>query len=334
MALSSIAQPAYGITRGMSTGADAAAQKADPFTLAIPEFTGIVEGTIARKSVMQGWIPVTPVRGTNVLTNYGVGEAQIGVVEPGKIPDGQVSNQDKINLTIDTLVYSRHFLPLLDTFVQNYDMRAKLGDEQGKKIAKFYDQSFLIQAAKIGMAANSKYTKLQGKGHTGGSQVTLGAALDRKDPAKLEKAIIDLLVKFEQKDVDPRMDDLMIVLPPAEYYTMLQAEKFINTEYVTAAGTRIDNQLVLKAYGVPVISTNNLPQTNIATHELGADYTGDFSKLVAAVLAPNALLAGELVPLTSDVFYDKMSKQWVVDSHLSYGVTGSRAEYAGAILQP
>lgn len=334
MALGSITNPAFTITRGMSTGVDAAAQKATPFDLAVAEFSGVVEGTIARKSVMQGWIPVQPVRGTNVINNYGVGEAQIGVVEPGKIPDGQVSNQDKIALTIDTLVYSRHFMPLIDTFVQNYDMRQKLADEQGKKIAKFYDQSFLIQAAKIGTAANSKFTKLQGKGHSGGSQVTLGAALDRKDPAKLEKALIDLLVKFEQKDVDPRMDDLMIVLSPADYYTMLQAEKFININYVTAAGTKIDNQLALKAYGVPVISSNNLPSTNIASHELGADYTGDFSKLVATVLSPRALLAGELIPLESDVFYDKMSKQWVVDSHLSYGVTGSRAEYAGAILLP
>jgi hypothetical protein len=67
---------------------------------------------------------------------------------------------------------------------------------------------------------------------------------------------------------------------------------------------------------------------------LGSAYDGDFSKVVAAAFSPRALLAGETIPLTTDVFWDKITKQWFVDAHLSYGVTPNRAEFSGVILKP
>ncbi|MDY3199064.1 MAG: hypothetical protein RBT58_11940, partial [Pseudomonadaceae bacterium] len=61
---------------------------------------------------------------------------------------------------------------------------------------------------------------------------------------------------------------------------------------------------------------------------------GDFTKLVAVAFAPNALLAGETIPLTTAVWYSEEKKTWFVDAHLSFGVTPNRAEYAGRILIP
>jgi hypothetical protein len=55
---------------------------------------------------------------------------------------------------------------------------------------------------------------------------------------------------------------------------------------------------------------------------------------VAVAFAPNALLAGETIPLTTAVWYSEEKKTWFVDAHLSFGVTPNRAEYAGRILIP
>lgn len=303
----------------------------DELALVIPEFTGIVEGTIARKSVVEPWIPVRSVKGTATVTNYAVGEANLGKVTPGEAPAATQSKFSKLSLTIDTVVYARNAFPLLDVFQTNFDARKEIANEHGKKIAKFKDQSFLIQAAKAAQLDSSPFGNTDG--HNGGSVQTLADSADRSDPAKLYSAIGRLLEKIENKDVDPLSDDLVIFLSPGEYYTLLDAEQLTNGEYITAEGNKIQTR-VLSTYGVPVISTNNIPDGVVSNHLLGSEYDGDFSKLVALAFSPRALLAGETIPLESDVFYDKIYKQWFVDSHMSYGVTPNRPEYSGAILLP
>ena len=305
--------------------------------LHLEEFTGVVESTIERKSALAGWVPVRPVKGTSTITNFAVGESTLQKATPGTTPDGTLTDFAKRILTVDTVILARAVLPLLETFQTSYDSRKEIGLEHGKKIAKFKDQSFFIQAIKAALLTESSYAGgVAGKpaGHSGGSQYTLAAAGDAVDPAKLYAAIANLFVKLEDKDVDPRTDDVVLALRPAEFYTLLQNEQLIDGTYKTSEGTSIQAHL-LKAYGVPVISSTNFPAgQTIASHLLGSAYDGDFSKVVAAAFSPRALLAGETIPLTTDVFWDKVTKQWFVDAHLSYGVTPNRAEFAGVILKP
>lgn len=315
--------------QALATGSDQA--------LVIEEFTGMVEGTIARKSALQGFITVKPVKGTSTLTNYGVGESTLQKVTPGTMPDGAVTEFNRMFLTVDTLINARATVPILDTFQTQFDTRKEIASEHGKKIAKFWDQSFFIQAAKAAALAGSTFGALNG--HAGGSTVTLTTAGDQLDPAKMYKAIADLAILMENKDVDWRGDDIMIAVRPDIFYTLQQAEQIVNSDYVTSNGTKLEGQAIFKAFGVPIISSNNVPNTVITGHLLSntansSAYDGDFTKLAALAFSPKALLAGETIPLTSDVFYDKLTKQWFIDSHLSYGVTPNRAEFAGRILLP
>ncbi len=129
-------------------------------------------------------------------------------------------------------------------------------------------------------------------------------------------------------------------MPPAQFYALADAEQIVNGNYKTSEGNTFENIAIYKALGVPVMSTNNLPAgTNVVGHLLsnatnGNAYDGDFTKLVGVMFSARALLAGETIPLQSDVFYDKNYKMWFVDSHLSFGVTANRAEYAGSIWLP
>lgn len=309
----------------------------DELALAIEEFTGIVEQTITRRSATMGMLNIRPVRGTTTITNEGLGESTLQKVTPGTIPDGNVNEAARINLTVDTLILARNITPLLDSFQKNYDFRAGIGREHGEKIARFWDEAMLIQALKAAALGASAFGALNG--HNGGSTKVLASSGDATDPAALYSAISDLFVSMENKDVVPSLDDVIVAVKPAQFYALLDAEQIVNGEYVTSSGTRFENAKMLKAFGVPVVSANNLPTTNISGHLLSNSrnsnaYDGDFTKTVAAVFSAKALLVGETIPLTNSVFYEERDKAWYIDSHLSFGVTPNRAEYAGRIVLP
>lgn len=313
----------------------------DVTELAVEEYSNTVEHTIRRRSALEGFIQMKPVKGTTTLTDFAIGETTLGKVVPGTTPDASVAEFGKASITVDTVVYARNVMPLLDVFQTSYDARKEIGIEHGKSIAKFRDQSFFIQAAKAAGMANSRF-KNNGdelNGWSGGSNVTLANAADVNDPALLHTAFRDLFVQMENKDVVPREDDVIIALRPNEFYTLQDAEQIVNGTYVTADGTKLDNVAIFKAWGCPVISSTNIPKTNVTGHFLSNAknanaYDGDFTKLAGLAFSARALLGGETIPLTSDVYYERVEKMWFVDSHLSYAVCPNRAEYAGAIWLP
>ena len=311
--------------------------------LVIEEFTGMVEHSIERKSLLIDKIPFRSIKGTDTFTNRAVGQSgPMRKVVPGAQLDAVSSDFARNSLTIDTVVAQREAFALLDVFLTNLDVRREVAMEQGKEIGKFTDQTLFIQALKAALLTESTYAGgVSGKpsGFKGGSTEVLAGALDYQDPVKLYAAIARLLVKMEVKDVDPRSDDIGIYVRPAEYYTLMQAEQLINTQYVSSSGVSYD-AWVLKTYGVPVWSANNCPfLTNVTGHQYSNAansnaYDGDFSKVILSAFAPKAIMAGEAIPVESDIFYDKLFKSWFVDSHLSFAAGPNRAEYAGAILLP
>jgi hypothetical protein len=315
----------------------------DPLELVIERFTGMVEGTLLRRSALQGWVPIQTVRGTATIRDDAVGQSTIQVLDPaGASPDGTKNDFAKNTLTIDTVVLARAVFPLLEVFQTNFDKQREVANEHGKALAKLWDQAMFIQGIKASLLTESAFSMGNaGKpaGHSGGSIETLANAGDAADPAKLVAALARLMVKMELKDVDPQNDDVIAACRPDVFYTLLQAEQLINQDYITADGNKISG-MVLKAYGVPVRRSNNYPAgQNITAHPLSTPnnnnaYNGNFTKAVLTLMAPRALLAGETIPLTTDVFYDRTQKKHFVDAHMSYGATVRRAEFAGSIYKP
>ena len=307
--------------------------------LHVEEYSNSVESTILRKSALQGRINLKPVRGTSMISNFAVGESTLGKITPGSAPDGTVNKFGKVTLHIDTVVLARSVFPLLETFQTSYDSRREVGMEHGKKIAKFQDQSFFIQALKAAARTAPPYSGVGAAGHFGGTQVTLAGANDHLDPALLYSSIVSLFQGMEEKDVDPQTDDVILAVKPREFATLIQNEMLIDSTYITNEGNRITGH-VLKAVGVPVIKSNNLPTgENITGHLLsnadnGNAYNGDFTKDVAVAFSPRALLGGETIPLSTGVFWDDVYKHWYVDAWLAYGVTPNRPEFAGVIRRP
>ena len=312
-------------------------------SLIVEKFSGLVKGTVDRHSALDGYIKFEGMDGTDTLTSNAIGASEVGVLLPGVTPNGTRNQFGKLKLTVDTPLFARATFTLIDKWRTSFDAQSKTAEEQGKALAKIRDQALFTQAIKASLATQSGYANgVAGApaGHFGGSRVTLASAAAKDDPAALFAAIAALFTEMELKDIDPQADNIMLAVGPKEYYTLLQAEQMINANYITAAGNTVQNAMVLKAYGVPVIKSNNYVGGKNITSSLlsnaanGNAYNGDFTKVVATAFSAESLLAGELSPLQSDIFFDNVSKHWYVDSWQAYGVTTDRNEYSGSILIP
>lgn len=319
-------------------------QQGDERALVIEQYTGIVEGTVERLSIMQNIVPVRTIRGTDTFTNRAVGKSQLQKITRGEAPRGTSSDFGRNAVTVDTTVIARESFAMLDVFLTNIDVRQEVGREQGKELAKFWDETFSIQAIKAALLADSTFrgTGAAGRpaGHFGGSQFTMDAALDLTDPALLYEAIGELFVRMKNKDVNPRMDDVILVVRPEEFFTLSQSELLINQDYVTSTGNQINGAHILKAYGVPIFEHNSVPLMREVTGHLcsnagnGNAYDGDFSDVAVLAMSPRSIMAGEAIPLTTAVWWDEKDKSHYVDSYLSFAVGPNRAEYAGVVRIP
>lgn len=313
------------------------------------QFTGNVEGTIKRQSIMAGFIPVRSVRGTSTISNRGISKAKLSKITPGVTPAPQIEpHTSKIFLTIDTVIIARNAEPMLDEFQTDYDYQGEVAREQGQEIANMYDETLFIQAAKAAKQTESSYARNKAgavvagsmPGHSGGNVVKLGAAADAKDPAKLYAAIADVVEKFLTKDIRPSQEDMICVLQPSAFTALMQAEFIVNGQYVTSADVTLNTEYKFAAFGIPVVTSNNSACGKTITDHLlsntrnGNAYDGDFTKVVAQIFSPRALLAGSTIPVTSKIFFDDLSKLWFIDSWLSFGATVNRAEFAAVIELP
>jgi len=302
--------------------------------LHIEEYGGEVEGTIAKKSFMRMYVKIKPVRGTNVVTNDRVGEATLQAVTPGVRPDASPTEFGNVSVKVDTIVLARSNVALLDDFQAHFDTRRSLGEEHGKKIAKFFDEAFIIQAIKC--AQDTDVSTTHPAGWTAGTVVELAAANDELDPVKLQRGIEDVAEAMETNDVD--LDGGVILVSPTQYNVLLRNDKLLDSQFSLGNGDYAKGK-VLASVGLPIIKTNRIPKAAITGHFLsnaGNSNAYDINAtnetdVVAIIMLPKALLAGETIPLTSDVYYEKSELQWFIDSYLAFGVTPNRPDNCGVV---
>lgn len=314
-------------------------QAGDENALILEQFTGDVEHTFVSMSMLEKFFPRKPVKGTNTLTKKAIGRTKLQKLQRGDAPDGTQVDFSKMSVTVDTMLLSRHSLWQLDDIFTDIDTRKEIAVEQGQELAEFIDGSISIVAASAAAQTQSAYTKngAAPEGHFGATQVVLAAAGDENDPAKLYAAIGKLFSDMEEtKKVKPQRDGIILIVRPAVFYTLQQAEQIVNGEYLTSDGNKLTGIPVFKAWGVPVISSENLPNTVVTGHLLsnadnGNFYDGDFTKLVAVAIAPKALLLAEALPLQTKVWWSDASKCYFVDSWMSYAIGYDRVELAGRI---
>lgn len=324
--------------------------------LYIEQYGGEVEHRFLKQSFMRQFFQFKSVRGTDTITNDRIGHTQLQKVTRGVRPVDHAPSFDNISVKVDTIVLARTNQFLLDDFLSHIDVRKEVGMEHGMEIGKWFDESFLVQGIKAaqitnvepngdehgGWAAGGVYAQIKRtapEGFQGATPVMLEAANDELDPDALELKIQDMCQAIEEKDVD--IMNGVILMRPAQYYTLLKNNKLLDRDFSAANGDYAAGK-VLQANGVRIQVTNRFPkQADVGqTHFLSNagngnayDVTQADVDCVAVLLMPKALLAGETIPLTSKVYYSDIELQWFIDSYLAFGVTPNRAEMAAGIFK-
>jgi hypothetical protein len=322
--------------------------------LYIEQYGGEVEHRILKDSFMRQFFKFKTVRGTDTITNDRIGSSALQKVARGIRPVDNAPTFDNISIKVDTIVLARTNEFVLDSFLSHIDTRKEIGVEHGKEIGKFFDESFLVQGIKACQVTNvdpagvtlggwegetpTNIVRTAPNGFQGGTVQVLSGAGDELDPDLLELAIQDLCQKIEEKDVD--ISEAVLLLRPAQYYALLRNSKLISRDFSSVNGDYAKGD-VLESCGIRIQKTNRFPKIGDVgvTHFLSNagngnayDVTANDQKCVVCLLMPKALLAGETIPLTSDVYFDKKEMQWFIDSYLSFAVTPNRAEMAGGIF--
>ena len=286
---------------------------------------------------MRQFVPVRGVRGTDTVTNNRVGKTTLKKLEAGVRPAAETTPFGKVSLTVDTVVLARDNRSLLNEFQTHFDARAELGRDHGKEIGKFFDQAFLIMAIKGSLAAAPDFGAGAAKNSIGaGKNVTLTAAGDENDPDKLADAITSLITQMEEEEIP--VEDLVVFVRPTRFQVLLNNNKLLSRDFAAGNGDYAKG-IIYEINGARIVKSARIPQAAIEEHFLSNarngmayDLSAAQAKAVAVILHPKSLFAGETIPLSSDVWFNKEEKQWFIDSWLAFGVTVNRPDCCGAVF--
>jgi hypothetical protein len=298
----------------------------------LDEYGGEVESQFTKDSIMRQFVNVRAVRGTDTITNNRVGRTQLQAITPGVRPPAKNTAFGKVSLTVDTVVLARDNRSMLNEFQTHFDARMELAKDHGKEIAKFFDEAFLIQCIKGShQAAPSGLNGSIGAGKA----VELLAGGDDLDPDKLADAIGDVIIQMEDEDIS--VDELVVFVGPTHYDVLYNNDKLMSRDFAAGNGDYAKG-IIYEIKGARIVKTARIPDAAITGHYLSNanngnayDMTAEEADAVAVIMHPKSLLAGETIPLTSDIWFNREEKQWFIDSFLSFAVTVNRPDVCGTV---
>jgi len=242
------------------------------------------------RTIANGKSAQFPVLGTATAAYHTVGTPLVGA--------NQIKANEKI-ISIDDLLISQAFISSLDEMKNHYDVRQTYSSELGKALARTYDQN----VAKVIANASRASTNLSGG--NGGVVLTLASgntASANVTGDELAAAIYDIAQTFDERDIPPT--DRFCVLPPAEYYKLAEtATRTIDTDFNPQGNGSFASGRVQMIAGIPVMMSNNVPQSNVGSNPSGANntYSGDDSKTLGLVFHKSAVGTVKLQDMTTEI---------------------------------
>ena len=242
------------------------------------------------RTITSGKSAQFPVTGTATAAYHTPGTPLVGA--------NQIRHGERI-VSIDDLLISQAFVSNLDELKNHYDIRATYADELGKALAKTYDEN----VAKV--IANASRASSTISGPAGGLTLTLGSgntASANVSGDEIAAAIYDIAQTFDERDIPPT--DRFCVLPPAEYYKLAEsATRTVDVDFNPGGNGSFASGRVQQVAGIPVMMSNNVPQSNVSSNPSGANnaYNGDDSKTIGLVFHKSAVGTVKLMDMTTEI---------------------------------
>ena len=229
-----------------------------------------------------------------------LGTATASYHTPGNLLTGgnQIRHGERL-ISIDDLLIADVFVSRLEELKNHYDVRAAYADELGKALAKTYDSN----VAK--MIANASRASSTLTGIAGGLTLTLASGNTASASVtgdEIAAAIYDIAQAFDERDIPPT--DRFCVLPPAEYYKLAEsATRTVDVDFNPGGNGSFASGKIQQVAGIPVMMSNNIPQTNVSSNPSGANntYSGDDSKTIGLVFHKSAVGTVKLMDMTTEI---------------------------------
>ena len=259
---------------------------------------------------------------------------------PGAEITGQEIAHGEQTITIDDLVISDVFMSDLHTKMASYELRAPYANELGDALARIVDKSVLRVGLKAARSANP-ITSLPG-----GSTITLDVGYAAADDATKAVQLADAIFAAHQIFLEKRSasaGELNCFLTPADYMRLVRNKDLLNQDW-GGLGSYSRAELPMVA-GINLVVTNHLPQQNDASttsgdnftddiDSLNAKYAGDYSKVQALIMSPDAAGTVELIDFSVESDRDVRRQGDLIVAKQAVGHGVLRPECAVEIVTP
>ena len=230
---------------------------------------------------------------------------------PGTLIQADAIKHGERIVTVDDLLISTQFIAKIDEAMNHYDVRSIYSKESGNALANVSDRNIarvIAKAASVttsSLAATAFGTSFADEVYTANFNIgtTTAHALDG---AKIVAAIYAALEEFDKKDIG---GDKVCVLPPAQYYALLNVPSVANAAWLNrdvGGEGSVASGVVPQVGGVKIMMSNHLPSTNQSsasgdvepiTSTRTAAYRGNYAALRGLIFSQDAAATVKLLDL-------------------------------------
>ena len=240
---------------------------------------------------------------------------------PGAEIVGQTSPVNERVISIDQLLISDVFIPLIDEAMNHYDYRSEYSKQSGLALAYQWDRNILQVGV---LAARASPTVVGGDG---GTSLISSGTLYRTSAADIISGLFGISQAMDEKHV-PQSEEKYAYMRPAQYYLLAQQTTLVSKDFSDSNGDYA-KATTLRAGGCQLVKTNHLPITNIVSGPVA--YQGDFSRTSVLVMAKPAVGTVKLLDMSSEMAYDIRRQGTLIVSKYAIGHGILRPECAGEL---
>lgn len=220
-------------------------------------------------------------------------------------------------VTVDDLLISPQFIAKIDEAMNHYDVRSIYSKEAGNALSNTADRNIARIIAKAASITDSTKaaaqfgTAFDDEVYT--NNVTIGTtAAHATDGAKIVAAIYAALEEFDKKDVKGKK---VCVLPPAQYYALLNVPSVANAAWLNrdvGGNGSVSGGVVPNVGGVEIRMSNHIPQADETTGTSDAEpvtasrtaaYRGNYAKTCGLIFTEDAAATVKLLDLAVESEY-------------------------------
>lgn len=224
---------------------------------------------------------------------------------------GQTSNVAERVITIDDLLLSSVFIPLIDEAKNHFDYRSIYSGESGNSLAYAWDKN-VLQLMVLAARASATVT-----GAYGGTSLTSATTLYKTSAVDLAAGLYAAAQAFDDKDI-PEREVKTAFMKPAQYFLLAQSTALLSRDWNGDAGNgNYKDGKILAIGGLPIQKATHLPTTNINTGVTA--YQGDFTKTAAVVTTKGAVGTVKLLDMSVEMAYDIRRQGTLIVSKYAVG---------------